>query len=135
MMGTTGGNGGVVERLTRSTADMTPHERSEQADTMRQKLVELAAAHNRLVEMVDQQSKAQIGTDSAVGALIPLLQVDGGFQGIDGLHKSIAALEPLTRETWNRLDGVSARESRLTNQAIILRSSFMARLRWLVLGR
>jgi formiminotetrahydrofolate cyclodeaminase len=113
MMGSTG-NGGVVERLTRSTAEMSSHEKSEQADTMRRKLVELAAAHNRLVEAVDQHSKA-----------------------FDNIAANTVRLVEESNDEANRLlDAQSARVSAANDrhQAFVSRS-FMARLRWLVLGR
>jgi hypothetical protein len=112
VMGSTG-NGGIVEQLTRSTAEMSPHERSEQADTMRQKLVELAAAHNRLVEVVDQHSKA-----------------------VDALGAAQEGLVLRHCEALDRLDSLKQQQGVTFNSLVeFCGRSFTARLRWIFLGR
>jgi hypothetical protein len=110
MMGTTG-NVGVVERLTRSTAEMSSHDRSEQADAMRGKLVELAAAHNRLVAVVDAQSK----------------QVTALTDATDSQLSREKEYNALTGDLASRVGGIELTE-------LCLSDSFWARLRWLFTG-
>lgn len=111
----------------------------------------LQAGVTTLHERVDALRDRHVALDNCVNALIPLLQVDGGFRGIealyarlDGLMKALgcdydiisdAYLSAAIEKTEARLDAHAGTLVRLTDQhRAFTGRSFLARLRWLIFG-
>ena len=87
----------LVGRLIRQTAEMSAHERSAQADAMRRQLVELTAAHNRLVALVEARHQ------SSEALIAKLNDTQSGFNRSLAEHSLAVVQMFYGRTLWQRV--------------------------------